>query len=104
VGVGCMVDSCMDCRYCKRNDEQFCATGSTFTYGGVSTYGRCGPAGKPTIGGYRCVAGWSISLALSPVPSPVSVAHLAATAPRPLHTTAQVSGTANNAPENLRLS
>lgn len=52
VGVGCMVDSCMDCRYCKRNDEQFCATGSTFTYGGVSTYGRCGPAGKPTIGGY----------------------------------------------------
>jgi D-arabinose 1-dehydrogenase-like Zn-dependent alcohol dehydrogenase len=56
VGVGCMVDSCMDCRYCKRGDEQFCATGSTFTYGGVSTYGRCGPPGKPTIGGYRCVA------------------------------------------------
>lgn len=53
VGVGCMVDACLDCRYCKRNDEQFCATGSTFTYGGVATYGRCGPAdGKPTIGGY----------------------------------------------------
>eukprot|EP00960_Hanusia_phi_P039500 753915-Hanusia_phi.AAC.31 len=52
IGVGCMVDSCMDCKYCKQNEEQYCNTGSTFTYGGVSKYGRCGPAGKPTAGGY----------------------------------------------------
>lgn len=52
VGVGCMVDSCLECTFCKRGDEQYCKTGSTFTYGGMSTYGRAGPNGVLTKGGY----------------------------------------------------
>ena len=28
IGVGCMVDACMSCDFCKRKDEQYCATGS----------------------------------------------------------------------------
>jgi uncharacterized zinc-type alcohol dehydrogenase-like protein len=52
IGVGCMVDSCQTCASCKNDEEQYCATGSTFTYGGVTTYGRAGPNGVPTIGGY----------------------------------------------------
>ena len=46
--VGCMVDSCMSCKSCKRGDEQYCATGSTFTSCGTSAYGRAGPAGTVT--------------------------------------------------------
>src|SRR5688572_2910715 len=30
--VGCMVDSCRECEYCKQGLEQFCTPGSTFTY------------------------------------------------------------------------
>lgn len=33
-GVGCMVDSCMECNSCKGGEEQFCEQGKTvFTYG-----------------------------------------------------------------------
>lgn len=33
-GVGCMVDSCMDCHSCRAGEEQFCDKGQTqFTYG-----------------------------------------------------------------------
>ena len=33
-GVGCMVDSCMECHSCKHGEEQFCEQGKTvFTYG-----------------------------------------------------------------------
>lgn len=33
-GVGCMVDSCMECESCKHGEEQFCDNGKTlFTYG-----------------------------------------------------------------------
>ncbi len=32
VGVGCMVDSCGKCKYCKANEEQFCEGHSVFTY------------------------------------------------------------------------
>jgi len=46
VGVGCMVDSCGDCRYCADGEEQFCAEGNVGTYGGV------GRDGRPTQGGY----------------------------------------------------
>lgn len=49
--VGCMVESCLECSACKGGEEQYCATGSTFTYCGVGTYGRC-PTGEPTKGGY----------------------------------------------------
>eukprot|EP00227_Mantoniella_beaufortii_P015055 CAMPEP_0197592856 /NCGR_PEP_ID=MMETSP1326-20131121/16142_1 /TAXON_ID=1155430 /ORGANISM="Genus nov. species nov., Strain RCC2288" /LENGTH=360 /DNA_ID=CAMNT_0043158661 /DNA_START=48 /DNA_END=1130 /DNA_ORIENTATION=+ len=55
VGVGCMVDACHACKNCNKFEEQYCATGSTFTYGGMSTYGRAGPNGKPTVGGYSDV-------------------------------------------------
>lgn len=33
VGVGCMVDACQSCKSCNRFEEQYCATGSVFTYG-----------------------------------------------------------------------
>eukprot|EP00802_Teleaulax_amphioxeia_P019922 Tamp_20177.p1 GENE.Tamp_20177~~Tamp_20177.p1 ORF type:complete len:361 (+),score=102.73 Tamp_20177:39-1085(+) len=52
IGVGCMVDSCKSCSACKKDEEQYCATGSVFTYGGVTKYGRAGPDGVPTAGGY----------------------------------------------------
>jgi len=31
-GVGCMVNSCGKCTYCKMDKEQFCENGTTFTY------------------------------------------------------------------------
>lgn len=31
-GVGCMVDSCLECKDCKENEEQYCAE-TLFTYG-----------------------------------------------------------------------
>jgi len=46
VGVGCMVDSCGECQYCRRGDEQYCIEGNIQTYGGV------GKDGVPTQGGY----------------------------------------------------
>jgi uncharacterized zinc-type alcohol dehydrogenase-like protein len=46
VGVGCLVDSCRECRYCRRGDEQFC------TEGYVETYSGTGRDGRPTQGGY----------------------------------------------------
>ncbi|MBD8703797.1 NAD(P)-dependent alcohol dehydrogenase [Frigoribacterium sp. CFBP9039] len=47
VGVGCMVNSCGECEYCKRGDEQYCAKGNVGTYTGVD------PAdGTITQGGY----------------------------------------------------
>ncbi|MCW2621179.1 MAG: yahK [Frankiales bacterium] len=46
VGVGCLVDSCRECEYCKAGEEQFCVKGAIPTYGGK------GLDGKPTEGGY----------------------------------------------------
>jgi uncharacterized zinc-type alcohol dehydrogenase-like protein len=47
VGVGCMVNSCGECEYCVRGDEQYCARGNVPTYAGVD------PAdGSITQGGY----------------------------------------------------
>ncbi len=34
-GVGCFVDSCLDCDPCHRNLEQFCLKGAAFTYNGT---------------------------------------------------------------------
>ncbi|MDR2929662.1 MAG: NAD(P)-dependent alcohol dehydrogenase [Propionibacteriaceae bacterium] len=45
VGVGCMVDSCGQCDYCRQGMEQFCSKG-------VWTYGSMGYDGKVTQGGY----------------------------------------------------
>jgi uncharacterized zinc-type alcohol dehydrogenase-like protein len=46
VGVGCLVDSCRKCRFCRRGDEQFCAEGY------IETYSSTGRDGRPTQGGY----------------------------------------------------
>lgn len=50
VGVGCMVDSCRQCRSCEEGLEQFCENGFTATYNG-----RPREADDPaphTLGGY----------------------------------------------------
>ncbi|WP_101847560.1 NAD(P)-dependent alcohol dehydrogenase [Zhihengliuella sp. ISTPL4] len=46
VGVGCLVNSCRECVYCLRGDEQFCAQGAVGTYGAVDRDGTI------TQGGY----------------------------------------------------
>ena len=46
VGVGCLVNSCGECRSCLRGDEQFCANGPVFTYGSTDR------DGSVTQGGY----------------------------------------------------
>lgn len=46
VGVGCLVNSCRECVYCLRGDEQFC------TEGAVGTYGAVDRDGTITQGGY----------------------------------------------------
>ncbi len=47
--VGCLVDSCRSCDACKKNLEQFCTGGPTFTYNGEDKH--MGP-GAVTYGGY----------------------------------------------------
>jgi uncharacterized zinc-type alcohol dehydrogenase-like protein len=46
VGVGCLVDSCAECEYCKAGEEQFCTKGAVQTYNGLDY------DGEPTYGGY----------------------------------------------------
>ncbi len=46
VGVGCMVDSCGECEYCKDGQENFCLRGAVMTYNGL------GYDDQPTLGGY----------------------------------------------------
>src|SRR5688500_18775391 len=45
--VGCMVDSCRECDYCKEGLEQYCEVGSTGTYNSLDKY-----LGTQTYGGY----------------------------------------------------
>ena len=49
VGVGCMVNSCQECEYCRNGDEQYCAgpKSATLTYNGPKI-----PDGTNTYGGY----------------------------------------------------
>jgi uncharacterized zinc-type alcohol dehydrogenase-like protein len=47
VGVGCFVDSCRECAYCRQGVEQFCVQGCTPTYNGRERDGK-----TPTMGGY----------------------------------------------------
>lgn len=47
VAVGCMVDSCRQCDYCKEGLEQYCEAGNTGTYNSPDKY-----LGTPTYGGY----------------------------------------------------
>ncbi|RUS47885.1 NAD(P)-dependent alcohol dehydrogenase [Cohnella sp. AR92] len=46
VGVGCFVDSCGECEYCLKGEEQYC------TRGVINTYNSLDYDGKPTYGGY----------------------------------------------------
>lgn len=46
VGVGCFVDSCGECEYCLRGEEQYCMKGV------VATYNALDYDGNPTYGGY----------------------------------------------------
>lgn len=46
VGVGCFVDSCGECEYCRSGEEQYCKKGV------VSTYNSLDYDGNPTYGGY----------------------------------------------------
>lgn len=46
VGVGCFVDSCLECEACKDGEEQFCSKGV------VQTYNAQGYDGEPMNGGY----------------------------------------------------
>ncbi|MEH7241113.1 alcohol dehydrogenase [Bacillus thuringiensis] len=46
VGVGCFVDSCGQCEYCLRGDEQYC------TKGIIQTYNSLDYDNNPTYGGY----------------------------------------------------
>jgi uncharacterized zinc-type alcohol dehydrogenase-like protein len=46
VGVGCFVDSCRECEYCKQGLEQYCVNGPVMTYNGIDKNG------EPTYGGY----------------------------------------------------
>ncbi|MET9609270.1 NAD(P)-dependent alcohol dehydrogenase [Streptomyces sp. NPDC006512] len=46
VGVGCFVDSCRECEYCLRGQEQYCVKGMTGTYNALDK------DGAPTYGGY----------------------------------------------------
>jgi uncharacterized zinc-type alcohol dehydrogenase-like protein len=48
VGVGCMVEACGSCKSCVKFDEQYCANGSVFTYGGVTKHGK-GATEKKTL-------------------------------------------------------
>jgi uncharacterized zinc-type alcohol dehydrogenase-like protein len=48
VGVGCMVDSCRECEYCKEGLEQYCEPGMTGTYNAPDK----NLPGNPTFGGY----------------------------------------------------
>ncbi|PWG81539.1 hydroxyacid dehydrogenase [Pararcticibacter amylolyticus] len=47
VGVGCMVDSCRECEYCKEGLEQFCVEGNIQTYNSPDKH-----LGSQTFGGY----------------------------------------------------
>ena len=51
VGVGCMVDACLQCRACRSGDENKCAR-QVATYGGVDLHGRAGSPCGYTLGGY----------------------------------------------------
>ena len=45
--VGCLVDSCRDCDYCREGLEQYCEVGNTGTYNSPDKY-----LGTQTYGGY----------------------------------------------------
>jgi len=70
-GVGCMVDSCRECRSCKHGDEQFCDAGCAFTYNSTEMDRK-----TPTFGGYSAQVVVTEHFALK-VPSTMDLARAA---------------------------
>ena len=52
VGVGCLVESCLECNACKNLDELGCAKNSTQTYGMPIQHGLISTDTGITYGGY----------------------------------------------------
>mmetsp|Transcript_23396 Transcript_23396/g.51959 ORF Transcript_23396/g.51959 Transcript_23396/m.51959 type:complete len:89 (-) Transcript_23396:724-990(-) len=42
VGVGCICESCLQCKFCKENSEQMCEKGFTHTYNDLIQFGFAG--------------------------------------------------------------
>ena len=53
IGVGFIVDSCLECDLCAKGQEQYCRKGPTITYGSQDIHGRS-PVGSSdvTFGGF----------------------------------------------------
>jgi uncharacterized zinc-type alcohol dehydrogenase-like protein len=71
--VGCMVDSCRECEYCKEGLEQYCEQGNTGTYNSPDKY-----LGTQTYGGYseRIVVDESFVLSIPENLDPAATAPL----------------------------
>lgn len=53
VGVGCFMDACLDCKMCKKGEENYCEKGMTQTFNSHKTHGRiAGNQDLTTFGGY----------------------------------------------------
>ncbi len=52
VGVGCIVDSCLDCPACERSEEQYCSKEFTMTYDYKTKHGHIKTNTGYTLGGY----------------------------------------------------
>lgn len=52
VGVGCIVDSCMNCACCETSEEQYCENGMTMTYASDTVHGHISTDTGFTHGGY----------------------------------------------------
>lgn len=52
VGVGCIVDSCMNCGQCDKSEEQYCEKGMTMTYSSDIQHGHLATDTGFTYGGY----------------------------------------------------
>ena len=53
VGVGCFIDACLECKMCKKGEEQYCEKGMTGTFNGNKIHGRVGGNQElTTFGGY----------------------------------------------------
>lgn len=52
VGVGCIVDSCMNCGSCGKSEEQYCEKGMTMTYASDVQHGHINTDSGFTYGGY----------------------------------------------------
>ena len=53
VGVGFFIDSCLDCKMCRKGEENYCEKGLVGTFNGRKSHGRvAGNKELRTFGGY----------------------------------------------------